>query len=175
VAGPSGCFLGEAAELPPTAAPAPWFLQSSFSVSLVRASVVSVRFTLTSFTGGAHGAHWTEPLNMWTRPVRAFGVDELFRDPASGISGLSAYAITQLLVAVEGGQTRDESWVQRGAGAEAKNFTSFNLTSRGILLTFDEYQVGSYAEGASEVHVPYEVIRRQLIPTLAREVLGGDV
>ena len=127
------------------------------------------------YTGGAHGAHWTEPLNVWTRPVRALAIEELFIDPASGVSGLSDYAIRQLLAAAEGGRTRDESWVRQGAGAEAKNFKSFNLTSRGILLTFDEYQVGSYAEGASEIHVPYEVVRRQLVPAVAGEVLGHDV
>ncbi len=167
-------FIGEAGDLAQTASPAPWFLQSSFSVSLIRVSIVSVRFTLTSYTGGAHGAHWTEPLNLWTRPVRAFGIDELFTDPAVGVSGLSEYATAQLLASVDGGPTRDESWVRLGAGPEAKNFKSFSLTSRGILLTFDEYQVGSYAEGASEVHVPYDVMKRQLIPTLAREVLGDD-
>lgn len=167
-------FIGEAAELAATASPAPWFLQSSFSVSLVRASTIGVRFTLTSYTGGAHGAHWTEPLNVWTRPVRAFGIDDLFTDPASGVSALSEYAITQLLARDERGRTRDESWVRQGAGPDAKNFKSFNLTSRGILLTFDEYQIGSYAEGASEIHVPYEVIAPLLIPALVTGVIGHD-
>jgi hypothetical protein len=168
-------FVGKAVELEPTASATPWFLQSSFSVSLVRASIVSVRFTLTSFTGGAHGAHWTEPLNMWTHPVRAFGIHEVFTDAASGVASLSEYAITQLLAPTDGSPTRDESWVRRGAGPEPENFKSFNLTSRGILLTFDEYQVGCYAEGASEIHVPYDVVERHLIPTLASQVLRHEV
>ena len=166
-------FIGDAGELGPGVSSA-WFLQSSFSVSLVRASMVSVRFTLTSYTGGAHGAHWTEPLNLWTGPVRAFGIDELFTDAALGVHNLSEYAIAQLLTPDEGGRMRDESWVREGDGPEVKNFASFNLTSRGILLTFDEYRLGSYAEGASEIHVPYDVVARLLNPALAGEVLGHD-
>jgi hypothetical protein len=167
-------FIEAAADLTPTPSSPSWYLQSSFSVSIIRGALISIRFALTSYTGGMHGAHWTEPFNAWTRPVRAFGIDEIFTDPAAGTGALSNYAITRLLDPAEGGGGRAEHWVREGAGPDAKNFRSFNLTSRGILLTFDEYQVGSYAEGASEVHVPYDEISELLVPVLAAQALSHD-
>jgi hypothetical protein len=49
----------------------------------------------------------------------------------------------------------EDDWIKRGAGPEKKNFEVFNITKNGLLITFITYQVGSYAEGPSEVNIPY--------------------
>lgn len=166
-------FAEDLRDVEPVDTGAAWYLQASFAVSLARASLVSVRFTFTSYTGGAHGAHWTEPLNLHTDPIRDLSITDMFSDPVAGVRRVSEYAITQLLVP-RNGETRDEDWVTLGAGPEAKNFKSFNLTSRGILLTFDEYQVGSYAEGPTEMHVPFDALGGLLDPSLAVELFWHD-
>jgi len=150
-----------------------YYLQGSFSVSLLRASIVSVRFAFESYTGGAHGAHWTESTNVHTNPVRELGIGDIFDDARVGLNRLSEHVIRELLQPSDG-YARDESWVRTGAGPDPKNFRSFNLTSRGILLRFDEYQVGSYAEGPSEVHVPYEILAEVIDPSLAAELYWHD-
>ena len=152
----------------------PYHMNSSFSVTLVRPSMLSIRFSMTAYTGGAHGSHWTEALNLTTSPARSFGIEDLFTDPATGLNELSVYAIQELLAASNNGISRDERRVREGAAPDAKNFESFNLTSRGVLLTFDEYQVGIYPGGSTEVHVPYHVVSRILNPVVAAEVLGTD-
>ncbi len=53
----------------------------------------------------------------------------------------------------------EDDWIERGAGPEKKNFEVFNVTKEGILVTFVTYQVGSYAEGPSEVFIPYPEIK----------------
>jgi Protein of unknown function (DUF3298)/Deacetylase PdaC len=58
--------------------------------------------------------------------------------------------------------TEDE-WIERGAGPVKKNFEVFNITKKGILITFITYQVGSYAEGPSEVLINYSDIK-DIIP-----------
>lgn len=150
-----------------------WYQQASFSVTLARPTLVSVRFAFSSYTGGAHGNHWTESLNIQTGPIRDLRITDLFVDPVAGVRRVSEYAVRELLLPRDG-QTRDEDWVRRGAGPETENFKSFNLTSRGLLLTFDEYQVGCYADGQSEVHVPFDVMREQMEPRLAAELLWHD-
>jgi len=144
-------------------------------VALIRASFVSVRFTMTSYTGGAHGAHWTEVHNLLTTPLRSLSIEELFEDPTAGLKSISDFAITELLKSGAPDSVRDERWVREGAGPDPKNFRAFNLTSRGVLVTFDEYQVASYAEGVSEVHVPYDVVAGRLHPPLAAKVMDRDL
>ena len=53
----------------------------------------------------------------------------------------------------------EDDWIERGAGPEKKNFEVFNITKTGLLITFITYQVGSYAEGPSEVFITYPEIK----------------
>ena len=62
---------------------------------------------------------------------------------------------------------RDPDHVTRGTQPSTTNFNAFNLTPRGVLVTFDEYQVGCYAEGPSEILVPYSEL-----PHIKSEILG---
>jgi hypothetical protein len=158
---------------PPDGAGLGYYLQGSFSVSLLRASMVSVRFAFESYTGGAHGAHWTEAANVHTNPIRELGIADIFEDAIVGLNRLSEYVVRELLGSA-GGYTRDEASVRTGAGPDPKNFRSFNLTSRGLLVRFDEYQVGSYAEGPSEVHVPYKAFADVIDRGLAAELYWHD-
>lgn len=52
-----------------------------------------------------------------------------------------------------------DDWIQSGAGPDEKNFKVFNITKNGLLITFITYQVGSYAEGPSEVFIEYSKIK----------------
>ena len=69
--------------------------------------------------------------------------------------------------------SHDEQWVMSGAGPEEKNFSSFNVTDKGLLITFDEYQIDCYAAGPSEVFVPYSVFTENINDRF-RKVLSID-
>jgi hypothetical protein len=159
-------FMNEIQELPSRGVPVEYQLDSTFVVTLVRPALISVNFSLHSFTGGAHGAQWTEVFNYVPTEERLLGIADLFADVEAGVAALSTYAVAQLMR----DHTRDADSVHRGAGPSLENFRAVNVTRIGILLTFDEYQVGSYAEGASEVLVPYEVVMSALNARIAREV-----
>ena len=98
--------------------------------------MVSVRFAFESYTGGPHGAHWTQSTNVHTNPVRELGIVDIFDDPIVGLNRLSVYTVGELLRPANG-YTKDEAWVRTGAGPDPKNFRSFNFTSRGLLVRFD--------------------------------------
>ena len=46
-----------------------------------------------------------------------------------------------------------------GATAKAENYQSWNITKKGLMFTFDPYQVGPYAAGSHTVIVPYAQLK----------------
>jgi hypothetical protein len=45
--------------------------------------------------------------------------------------------------------------IEEGAAPAAENFEAWNISRRGLAITFDPYQVASYAEGPKHVVVPF--------------------
>lgn len=56
----------------------------------------------------------------------------------------------------------EDDWIKGGAGPDEKNFSVFNVIQNGLVITFVTYQVGSYAEGPSEVFIPYADIKEYI-------------
>jgi hypothetical protein len=130
-------------------------LTSSFAIALLHSNLVSIRFTIHSFAGGAHGSTKTEPVNAILDPFTPLRLPSIFCDLSKGIEALSRFSIDFLLKSKR--YPHNEAWVKAGAGPKPSNFQNFNLTSEGLLVTFDEYQIDCYAVGRSEVLVPYSV------------------
>lgn len=128
---------------------------SSFAVSLLAGDFVSVRFSYFGFSGGAHGFHYTRVANAHLHPFQSLEFSDLFVDPQGAQDKVSAFAIRALLDPADERHPRSEDWIRQGAGPDPRNFRTFNLTPQGLLLTFDEYQVGAYVEQTSEVLMPW--------------------
>ena len=58
----------------------------------------------------------------------------------------------------------DETSIESGAGASAKNFESWTITKKGLGINFDAYQVGPYAAGPQYVLVPYSALKDMINP-----------
>ena len=56
----------------------------------------------------------------------------------------------------------DDEWIGRGAGANADNFQNWNLTKKGLMFTFDQYQVAAYAAGPQTVIIPFDKLKNIL-------------
>jgi hypothetical protein len=74
---------------------------------------------------------------------------------------ISSLAIEQLL---RSNDHLDPDWVRRGAAPNLDNFTMFNLTDTGLVVTFPPYQVASWADGPKEVTIPWKLVRDILNP-----------
>ena len=129
----------------------------SFNIALHTPLVSSIRFSFTSYTGGAHSNNRTEVINYRTDKLSLFNINDLFAIPDIGIKKLSEHSIEILLNNKKFLHEKDE--VERGARPDPRNFGNFNLSTEGVLITFDEYQIGCYAEGRSEILVPYTYLR----------------
>jgi len=138
-------------------------LSESFEVSCFTSGIVSIRYSVFHYgAGAAHSNHYTEVANYQRQPLISLEVGDIFMPNRAFFGDLSAYCIKQL--AEEKGESEPSEWVLEGAGPEMKNFCNFNLTEDGLLVTFDEYQVGCYAEGAHHVFVPRDLLAQYLRP-----------
>jgi hypothetical protein len=126
------------------------FLSGSFSVTRLDEALGSIRFNFSSYSGGAHGSHWTESCNFFLAPYSEFDISGLFLDPSSGLSRLSQLCVEKLL----GLNFLDKDSVLIGAAPAPENYRSFNISQSEILVYFNEYQVGPYAVGQQDVAVP---------------------
>ena len=62
-----------------------------------------------------------------------------------------------------------DDWIMTGAAPVSKNLSKFVLVNEGIIVFFDPYQVGSYAEGRYEVFVPFEFLEAFLTDKFKKE------
>ena len=95
-------------------------------------------------------------MNAILDPFTPIRLESLFPDFPKGVADLSNFCMNSLLHS-QYPRRDDEEWVKSGAGPKSSNFSKFNLTNEGLLVTFDEYQIDCYAAGRSEVVVPFMV------------------
>ena len=119
----------------------------SYAVLAADHGVLSLRFsTFQYFPGTVHPSHGIEVFNYSLREARALNLEDLFTPGSAYLKTLADYCIEEL-------QLEDE-W-RKGAEPKRDNYTRWNLTRDGLLITFDEYQVAPYAAGIPEVAIPY--------------------
>jgi hypothetical protein len=122
--------------------------------------VVSVSFNISNyFSGAAHPNHNSYALNYDLRNGKELHLSDLFNPGTNFLQAISNYSIKSLKAKLKKMEMDDEGMIQEGAGAKADNFQSWNLTPKGLLFTFDPYQVAAYAAGPQEVLIPYATLK----------------
>ena len=130
------------------------WLQQEYQVMLVTEDYLSVRNTLRRLTPGAVGDASeirAETFDLSTgRPI---AIGDLFDPATDWVPALSAAAIERL---------GNEPWTDdrrfTGAGPQAANFTRFNLTAGGLVLSFPPLTVGGSGTNTLSVTVPYRTL-----------------
>lgn len=144
----------------------PYTLEIRYRLVGATDDYLSLLLTTMVFTGGAHPNTTSVSIN-WSIPEgRPLTLAELFRPPGPAERPgpetlLPAYCRRAL-----GRLTPppDPEWVARGTAWNQENYQRWTMAPHGLQLTFDAYQVGSYAEGAHEVVMPYALLRSSLDP-----------
>lgn len=109
------------------------------------------------FSGAAHPNNSSFAVNYDLVKYKAIGLGDVLTGP--WLDSISAICIRELRkLKGSDGEILDD-WIQSGAGPDPKNYSVWNITKEGLLITFVTYQVGSYAEGPSEVLVAYGDIK----------------
>jgi hypothetical protein len=124
---------------------------------------ISVSFIRNEFTGGAHPNYNFLTVNYDLKNNRESRLDELFKPGTKYLGTISAYA-TKDLQSRKYPETGENLGLAQdvfadGAMPNPENYARWNITKKGLLLTFDPYQVGPYAAGAQYVIVPYSALK----------------
>ena len=122
---------------------------------------------------------FTYVLNARLSDGEILDTEGLFLDGKQGLQWLSQYCVTDLKSQYGADYKALSSFVEYGTAPVADNFKSVSLEPGGLVISFDPYQVGPYAAGPQEVHIPAKDVQPMLAITLSPDafslVLGpGD-
>lgn len=137
------------------------FFQVTFLQLSPPGDILSLVFAVDGYSdGAAHPYHLTKTLNFDLESGQVLSLDALFLPGSDYLTIISNYCSTELT-------TRDigfEFGFESGASPLPENYLNWNLTSEGLLITFDEYQVASYAAGMQQVTIPYTALNSLIDP-----------
>jgi len=123
--------------------------------------IISIKFTVSTYTGGAHPNSYTDVINYDLVNNKKIELKDLFQPESNYLSELSEVSkkyITNSFV-WRGDVEPDSAWINTGSEAKEESFLSFNIKATGLVLTFDPYQVAPYAAGAIEITIPYAALK----------------
>lgn len=129
----------------------------NYEIALANNEIVSLIFSNYSFMGGAHGGTSFTTLNYDLKNNRELKLEEMFEPNANYLKLISDYSIADLKPRI--GDMSDDEWLSKGAAADAGNYQNWNLTKKGLMITFEQYQVAAYAAGSQQVIVPYDKLK----------------
>lgn len=152
--------LAEAFKDDPTFRDIPSSLDIDYCVHMAAHGLISILFYMYEYGGGAHGSPDSLVLNYDLTGAHVLSLGDLFKPSSRYLKAIADYCINSLK---KRGLTHNEH-IDRGASEGFENYKSWNITPNGLLITFDPYQVASYAEGAQQVIIPFAVLRDILKP-----------
>jgi hypothetical protein len=134
---------------------------AKYAVIFQGGGIWSLKFEFSGYAdGAAHPYHYSLTFNYDLEQGKKVSMDELFPTDSDYLATLSRYCIAEL-------SKRDIGFYggfQQGAEPTPENYRNWNITSNGILITFDEYQVAPYAAGPQTVTVPYSELTALINP-----------
>lgn len=131
-----------------------------YDVMLATNDLISISILDYTFMGGAHGGTSSNPINYDLKNNRELQLADIFEPNSNYLKIISDYAVADLKPRI--GEMSDDEWLSKGAAPEAENYRSWNLTKKGLMVTFDQYQVAAYAAGPQSVIVPYSKLQSVL-------------
>ena len=129
----------------------------SYDVVFANNDFVSLIISNYTYLGGAHGGTVYKTVNYDLKNNRDLKLTDVFAADSDYLKTISDHSIAELNKNLE--DMSDDEMIREGAGADAKNFSNWNLSKNGLLITFDQYQVAAYAAGSPTVVVPYEKLK----------------
>jgi hypothetical protein len=148
-----------------TLSPDPSFEASSFDVSfevlLQTQELASIKFDLSGYaSGAAHPYHYSVTVNYNLEQGRQLSLEELFLSGSKYLETIANLCKVEL-----SRRDIDFDMFAEGAAPTPENYRNWNITTDGLMITFDEYQVAAYAAGPQVVVVPYDELQAVVAPT----------
>lgn len=144
----------------------PDFLDIEYEITAATDEVISVLFTQNTYAGGAHGSDESMVLNFDLRSGKPIKLTDIFQPRSDYLKVISKYASQDL----------SESLTKRGyphtggdwLNLKNEDLKSWNITPRGLLLTFDSYKVAAYSAGPQQILIRYDKLKNTFDQTTDR-------
>jgi hypothetical protein len=144
------------------------YIDVGYDVEYADDDLISVSFGEDTFTGGAHPNHGTFTLTYDLKAGRELKLADLFKPGSKYLATIANYSIRDLKGRTDPDSGENLGLVQDdwedGAKPTADNYRNWNVTKKGLLITFPPYQVGAYAAGPQTVIVPYSQLKDIALP-----------
>lgn len=135
-----------------------WTLDIGYEVERNDADALALLFTLSSYTGGAHGSHGFVTYNFLLPEGARVDLAQVL-EGKKGLARLSERVIADLSKQLSRPDDMpDVEWIKRGAGPDWSNYGNVLLLPDALKIEFEEYQVAAYAYGPQEVSVPLSAL-----------------
>ncbi len=131
-----------------------WELSGNFEITRPVANIVSVLFSIYTYTGGTHGSLDLVSQSFDLAGGHALQLADVFGEPFVAVSLLSKLAREELKKKLPDGG--DEEMIKSGTEPLPENFTLLSYTPKGLYLDFPPYQVASWADGRQRLFIPLE-------------------
>lgn len=135
---------------------------AGYAVMGQRGEIWSIKYDISFYSdGAAHPGHYSLVLNYDLADGSEMTLDELFISGSNYLQLISDACKAEL-------STRfinfEEDFFSAGADPLPENFTRWNLSNDGLVITFDEYQVAPYAAGPQVVTIPFSALQSIVNP-----------
>ncbi|HSW68942.1 MAG TPA: RsiV family protein [Gammaproteobacteria bacterium] len=145
-------------------------LKMSYDIDMIKPAktvLITVRLVIEGMQAGrAHPYHTHQVLNFDLNNGKILTLGNLFKPHTNYLNMFSKYSSKEL-----NAKLQDKWMIKEGTAPLAKNYQQWNLKDKGILITFEEYQVAPYFAGKQEVEIPYSKLKN-LAPLVAGCVKG---
>ena len=153
--------MKEMGDLPPDSEVG-YSLDINYNTMVATDDLISFDFIVSIYTGGAHPNHYEMTLNYNLKDGNKLALSDLFKSKSNYLKKISDYCIAELKKPKGDPDNQiepDPEWVERGAGPNEDNYGNWNISKKGLVITFDPYQVAPYVVGPQVVVVPYSVLK----------------
>lgn len=132
-----------------------WYFKANVDVLIASDSLISLQVDTEEFTGAAHASFATNFVNIDPRTGTAYMLGALLRNGyESELNKLGEDDLRQQMAVDES----DSTSVNFGDEGFKLN-DNYGFRPEGIVFYFNTYELGSYAEGPTEILIPYELLR----------------
>ena len=139
------------------------FIDVSYNVEYADDNLISVKLLEDTFEGGVHPNYNYFTVTYDLKQGRELKLSDLFKPGAKYLEAISDYATRDLQSRKDPDGNENMGLAQdifaNGAKPTGENYARWNITKKGLMFTFDPYQVGPYAYGAQTVIIPYAKLR----------------
>lgn len=140
------------------------YIDIGYDIEYADNDLISVSFLESTFAGGAHPNYNYFTITYDLKNGREIKLSELFKPGARYLEAVSRYAIRDLqgrkIPESDENMGLAQDLFADGAKPTGENYRNWNITRKGLMFTFDPYQVGPYAAGSQTVIVPYAELKR---------------